>query len=305
MLRALALLACGALAACASPRASIPAGAVPQAAIVDGVPFFAQEDKHCGPAALAMVLAWSGLDVAPFDTAPLLFTPARGGTFQHDLLAGARRYGRLAVAIEQPSDLLAEVAAGHPVLVLQNLGLGWHPVWHYAVVIGYDLPARELVLHSGRERDRVMSLDTFERTWARAGQWGLVILPPGQLPASGEEHRVIETAAGLERAGQPDAAIAAYSAILERWPMSEGALIGLGNARYASGDLEGAELALRRATLLHPDAAAAWNNLAHVLAERGLREQALVAARTAVALGGPHAGQSRATLREVSASFGG
>lgn len=224
MLRALALLACGALAACASPRTSIPAGAVPQAAAVDGVPFFAREDKHCGPAALAMVLAWSGLEIAPPDVAPLLFTPERGGTFQHDLLAGARRHGRLAAEIEQPSDLLTEVAAGNPVLVLQNLGLGWHPVWHYAVLTGYDLPPRQLVLHSGRERDRVMSLDTFEHTWARAGQWGLVVLPPGRLPASAEEHQVLEAAAGLERAGQPGAAIATYSAILERWPMSEGAL---------------------------------------------------------------------------------
>jgi tetratricopeptide (TPR) repeat protein len=300
MLRALALLACGALAACATPRENLPAGLAPEAT-TGAVPFFAQEEKYCGPASLAMVLAWSGLDVAPADTAPLLFTPERGGTFQHELLAGARRYGRLAIELDQPADLLAEVAAGNPVLVLQNLGLGWYPVWHYAVVTGYDLPAGELVLHSGRDRNRVMSFETFERTWARAGQWGLVVLPPARLPASGRERQLLEAAAGLERADRPGAAATAYSAILGRWPLSQGALIGLGNASYAMGDLEVAERALRRATLLHPEGAAAWNNLAHVLAERGSDRQAMAAARTAVALGGPHLAQSRATLREIVA----
>jgi tetratricopeptide (TPR) repeat protein len=298
VLRALALLVCGVLAACAAPRGHLSAEAVPEAAI-DDVPFFAQEEKHCGPASLAMVLAWSGLDITPTDTAPLLLTPERGGTFQHDLIAGARRYGRLAVELDQPADLLPEIAAGNPVLVLQNLGLGWYPVWHYAVATGYDLSAGELVLHSGRDRRRVMSLGTFERTWARAGHWGVVVLPPERLPASGHERQLLEAAADLERAEEPDAAAAAYSAILERWPMSEGALIGLGNASYARGDVAAAEHALRRATLLHPGAAAAWNNLAHVLLERGFARQAMAAARTAVALGGPHVARSRATLREI------
>ena len=36
--------------------------------------------------------------------------------------------------------VLPEIAAGNPVLVLQNAGWSWLPVWHYAVVIGYDLP---------------------------------------------------------------------------------------------------------------------------------------------------------------------
>ena len=47
------------------------------------------------------------------------------------------------------ADLLQEVAAGHPVIVLQNLGLEWIPVWHYSVVIGYDLSRGQLVLRSG------------------------------------------------------------------------------------------------------------------------------------------------------------
>lgn len=298
--RALAVLICCALAACATPGPDPTRGLLPQAEVAD-VPFHPQEENYCGPAALAMALGWSGLDVGPAETAALVFTPGRGGTLQHDVLAGARRYGRLAVEIRGLDDLLAEVAAGHPVIVLQNLGLSWYPVWHYAVVIGYDLPRGEILLHSGSERRHRMALRTFEHTWSRAGQWALVVLPPGRLPVLAEEAAVLQAVASLERTGQPAEAAAAYEGVLRRWPMSLGALIGLGNTRYAEGDLERSEAVLRRAAILHPDAAPVWNNLAHVLAERGAPESALAAARTAVALGGPHLATSETTLREIAA----
>jgi hypothetical protein len=54
------------------------------------------------------------------------------------MIGAARRHGRLAYLITGPDSMFEEVAAGHPVIVLQNLGLSWYPVWHYAVVVGYD-----------------------------------------------------------------------------------------------------------------------------------------------------------------------
>jgi tetratricopeptide (TPR) repeat protein len=229
-----------------------------------------------------------------------LFTPGREGTLGHDLVGAARRHGRLAVAVADLPSLLGELAAGHPVLVLQNLGLEWYPQWHFAVAVGFDLSTNELALRSGEERRRVVSLDTFSRTWARAGRWALVVLPPERLPASGEETAVLSAAAGLERVGRfADAAIA-YDAILRRWPDSLGALIGRGNARYAAGDLDAAEAAYRAALERHPGAAAVWNNLADVLAAQGARAEALVAARRAVDLGGAHAEVYRRTLEQIS-----
>ena len=74
----------------------------------------------------------------------------------------------------------------------------------------------------------------------------------------------------------------------------------LGNAAYAEGDLDAAENAFRTATERHPDAGAAWNNLAHVLGEQGQRAEAITAARGAVRLGGPNAATYLATLREVA-----
>ena len=276
------------------------AGGLPPRAEVAGVPFHPQQEQYCGPAALATVLGWSGLPARQDAIAAAVYTPGREGTLGHDLVGAAGRHGRLAVPVADLPSLLREVAAGHPVLVLQNLGLDWYPQWHYAVVVGYDLAAGELALRSGEERRRIVSLDTFARTWARADRWAIVVLPPDALPASAAEETLVRAAAGLERAGRAGEAALAYDTILRRWPGSLGALIGRGNARYATGDLDGAEAAYRSALVRHPGAAVVWNNLADVLAARGERDAALIAARRAVDLGGPHAATYRRTLDQIS-----
>jgi len=74
--------------------------------------------------------------------------------------------------------LFTEIAAGHPVIVLQNLAFDWYPVWHYAVAVGYDLDAQEITLRSGRERRLQLPLGTFEDTWRRGGHWAMLALPP-------------------------------------------------------------------------------------------------------------------------------
>jgi hypothetical protein len=291
------------LAGCATPHTDrlLDAGAasLPPRAEVAGVPFFPQEEYYCGPAALAMALNWSGLPVTQEEVATQVYTPGREGTLQSDVVAAARRNGRLAVPVAGLSGLAAELAAGHPVVVFQNLGLGWFPVWHYAVAVGYDLSSRDLVLRSGLEPRRVTPLRTFERTWARGDHWALVVLPPDELPAAADETTVLRAATGLEQVGSFREAAVAYGTIAERWPASLAAWIGLGNAAYAADDLDAAEEAFRTAAERHPDAAAAWNNLAHVLGQLGRRAEAVAAAERAVSLGGPDAATYRATLREV------
>ena len=84
-----------------------------------------------------------------------------------------------------------------------------------------------------------------------------------------------------------------------RWPGSALAELGWGNASYAMRDLAGAAAAYLRATLRHPASADAWNNLAQALIEMGSREEALAAARRAVALGGPRLRGYRETLEAI------
>lgn len=274
-------------------------GPLPVRAEVGNVPFFPQEKYYCGPAALAMVLAWSGLPVSQDDLVSEVYTPARQGTLRTDVLAAARRHGRLAVEVGSLRNLLTEIAAGNPVLVFQNLALNWYPRWHYAVAIGYDLDAREITLHSGLDERRVVPLSVFERTWRRGDHWALVVLPPERLPVSAAETPVLRAAAGLERVERYSEAATAYAAVAARWPQSFAARMGLGNSLYAVEDYPGAERAFLEAIKNDSGAAAAWNNLAYALAAQGRRQEALSAVEKAVRFGANDRGLYEDTLLEL------
>jgi hypothetical protein len=298
-----ALLLLLAAAGCAAPqtaRVVESPGGLPRQAEVEGVPFFPQQAYYCGPAALAMTLAWSGLEETPESLAPQVYTPGREGTLAPDIVAAARRKGRLAVELRDLEALLAEVAAGNPVLVFQNLALDWWPQWHFAVVVGYDLDRRTLILHSGTTERLETALDAFERTWERSGYWGLLTLPPDRLPAAVVRGPVLVAAAGLEQAGQYEAAAMAYQSVVRRWPEEPAAWIGQGNAWFALQRFADAEDAFRAAIALRPDAPAAWNNLAYALSRQGRRDEAMAAARQAVALADGEDAVYRDTLEEVS-----
>lgn len=293
------------LTGCATPQTKRLLASPPPApgpVELAGVPFFPQQDYQCGPAALATVLNVAGVAVTPEQLAPQLYLPDRRGSLQPELLGTARRHERVPYVLRpQLEALIAEVAAGNPILVLQNLGLAVAPVWHYAVVIGFDLARAELVLRSGTDRRKVMRLHTFEHTWRRGGYWGVVVLPPDTLPQTAEELPYLKSVLALEQLEKWTGAAAAYGAALNRWPRSLGAQMGLGNSRYALGDLARAESAFRTAALHHPNAGAAFNNLAQVLADQGRIEEADRAARQAVETGGDHAGLFRRTLAEIQA----
>ena len=260
---------------------------LPSRMALQAVPFHPQEAYHCGPATLAMALNWAGVPVDPEQLTPEVFTPGRQGTLQAEITTGARRHGRIAYPVSTLDDLLKEVAAGHPVIVFQNLGLPWYPRWHHAVVIGYDLPRREVLLHSGLEAGKATSMRLFELTWEWGKNWGLVVLPPEELPATAGEERLVRALVGLEKVGEWGMAARGYRAALARWPESYGALMGLGNSLYAAGDLRGAEGAFRAASIAYPLTGSAFNNLAQVLLEEGRTREALPYAMKAVEIGGP------------------
>jgi len=294
------LSGCGILSTERLPQA--PGG--PAKAMVAKVPFFAQDELQCGPAALAMLLNWSGIPIQPAELTPEVFTPGLNGSLQSALSGAARRHGRVAYPITGSEALLAEVAAGHPVIVLVNLGLSWYPKWHYAVVIGFDQDRDEVILHSGLTANEHLKSGVFLNIWQRGEYWGLLVLPPNQLPNRATEGAWLDAVAGLERAEQWRGAATGYATALKRWPQSFSASMGLGNSRYSLHDLTGAAEAFRRATLLEPKNGMAFNNLAQVLADQGKRKEAVAAAQRAVELGGPLLENFKQTLEEIKKKFG-
>jgi hypothetical protein len=279
---------------------------IPQGVELTDVPFFPQIDYYCGPSSLAMVLSAAGAAVTPESLVDQVFLPGRKGSLQVEMLAAARRHGMVAYEVEpRVTDLLRELAAGTPAIVLENYGpFSWFPVWHYSVVVGYDLPELEVIRRSGTRARITTPLPVFEKIWKEEKYWAMVAIPPDRVPATASEARYTAAVVALEQTGQTRSAITAYDTLLKRWPASLAGRMGRGNAAYALHDLAAAEDSFRQATVDHPDAAAAFNNLAQVLAERGKLDEALPAAERAVNLGGPLLVTTQATLAEIRSKAG-
>ena len=141
-----------AVAGCATTRSAhdwTPPATVPARQELEAVPFIPQAAYQCGPAALAMVLAWIGHPVHSDALAGQVFSRARQGSLPTDMTSAARRHGLVAYPISTLRAVVTEVAAGNPVILLQNLGSPDRPRWHYAVVVGYDLVRDQIILRSG------------------------------------------------------------------------------------------------------------------------------------------------------------
>lgn len=304
--RVSALLICCLLAGCVSaPQSravlvSPPNGLATQAGL-DRVPFYPQEKYQCGPAALATVLATAGVAVTPADLVDQVYVPGKHGSYQLELVTASRSHGRLATPVSPTmTALLQEIDAGNPVLVMQNLGLSIFPKWHYAVVKGYDLDRGRVLLNSGTREDYALPLRTFEHTWARSDYWGIVVTPPGIVPATTDAGAVFTALNALEKHHAPVADLDRYyQAALRRWPYDVNLNMGYGNRLFARQDLAAAAGVFRRVTGARPDYAPAWNNLAYTLLQQNRADEALEYARTAVALGGAFSEQSLQTYAQI------
>jgi hypothetical protein len=263
-----------------------PAGR-PSPLELDAVAFRPQVERdHCGPSALATVLAGFESAPDPDSLSPELFVPGRAGTFQSEMLAAARRHGAVALRLPTTLDGLIEaLVEGYAPVVLLNLGLQIAPRWHYAVVVGLDPSRREVVMRSGSERRMLMPLATFEHTWARGGNWAFVVARPGVLPSVVARDVAVEATLAFSRVAlnqnppQPQASIAAWSVLLARWPEDLTAVIGLAEVLMLRG--QPADRLQARALLEQAarksDRAVVWNNLADVLRQLGEMDAASAA----------------------------
>ena len=280
----------------------LPAG-LPERVELSEVPFFPQAEYQCGPAALATLLVSSGVKTTPEALVPQVYLPARKGSLQVEMLAAARRHGLVSYQLA-PSfvDVMRELAAGTPVVVLQNLGIS--EGWHYAVAVGYDWKPGQMILRSGVTEREEMPFAVHEAVWKRSGYWAMVAVPPGRIPATAEEGKWLSSLLAFERLNEPPQNRIAYSAFLERWPANVNAAVGLANAHHKLGELPQAERVLRDAMARSPDSPIVLNNLAQTLSDQGRDAEALPIAERAVAAGGPHTAAVRETRDAIANKIG-
>jgi len=250
---------------------------------LEDVPFFPQTDYQCGPAALATILAHEGLPVDADSLAPAVYIEGLRGSLQAELLAATRRHGLVPYRLRpDPDALFAEVGSGKPVLVLQNLGLDRFPVWHYAVVVGFDPARREVLLRSGTEHRRREPLKRFLRSWARADHWAFVAAAPDEPPVTADADGWIRAVTDAARVLAPSSADAALHAATSRWPNAPIVMYASAVRAGEAGRWEDAARAYAMLLEHEPGNVAARNNLANMLAEGGCLGEALRQARAAL-----------------------
>jgi len=191
---------------------------LPTAHEIENVPFYPQEDYFCGPTTLAEMLNFYDRDIQPETVAPSLFIPERQGSLQIEMVASIRQYGMLGYAeLGNLNQLLSLVSEDKPVTVLQNQRLSWYPLWHYALVIGYDLETETVILHTGVNERRIVAMELFENTWRKGAYWMLAALPPEEGSDHFDPFLYVSAARDLIEVGQEQAGITALETASNQW----------------------------------------------------------------------------------------
>ena len=155
----------------------------------------------------------------------------------------ASRQGSVAIALDDFDAVLAEVAAGHAVV----MGHGLHAP---LVAVGFDLTTGEVLLVGGRARILRQPLAAWRDDGDLARFWAVAVIPPGELPVVADCATYLRAASRLLRLGSPWEAVLAYDAGVARWPEEADALAGLGASLGDLGDRQGAAQALAAAAAL-------------------------------------------------------
>lgn len=269
--------------------------------MLKSVPFFPQESYQCGPSALASILNFAGESATPEQLVDEVYVPARQGSLQPFLLAATRKRGLMPYVRTGDGlvSLIEELRSGKPVLVLQNLGLEQLPNWHYAVVVGWEPSTQTFILRSGNNAEQKRSLKFFEYTWRASNYWSLTAYAPLQTPSMPKRQPWLEAAAGLEAAGQWQAAFTAYQNIEQFYPNEFLAVMGQGNTAYQLRRFSEAEAAYRKALTLTSKPYAPAHNLAWALIRQGKLNDAKPFALQAFEQGGREYQSAWAALNEA------
>jgi len=141
------------------------------------VPFVSQHRDTCGAAALTMVLRYWSEDVSHDDVARALVRPELHGIAGSRLADFARGRGLEAVAYRGDMAQLRDfVGKGRPLIVAWHLG---GSRYHDVVVVGFDDERRAVLVNDpAAGPSRAVGVTSFEKRWAGAGYWTLLVTRP-------------------------------------------------------------------------------------------------------------------------------
>jgi hypothetical protein len=155
------------------------------------VPFYPGEDLQCGPASLAALLRFWGIDRGPDEIAGRIHLRDLKGTLPLDMETYTQEVTRDGdvrgtVIRDRPEILREEISVGRPLLIFVDLGYWvWHK-GHFMLVVGFDDRKEAIVANSGRESGKIIPARPLWRQWRKTGFWAIRMAPiPPQIPYGG------------------------------------------------------------------------------------------------------------------------
>lgn len=161
------------LFSCATTRNLPEHGA---ARIIENVPFFLQETYQCGPASLAGVMHYWGVEASPEAIAEEIYSKSAKGTLGLDMVLYARKKGLDVVQSRGSIKSIKEnIDLGYPVIVLVDYGFWVYQQNHFMVIIGYH--ENGVIANSGRNQLKFIREEDFLKSWEMTDFWTLLIGP--------------------------------------------------------------------------------------------------------------------------------
>jgi ABC-type bacteriocin/lantibiotic exporter with double-glycine peptidase domain len=138
------------------------------------VPFVPQQKDTCAAASLAMVMSYWQAPASHDEIAAALLSPELRGIAGSKLRDFARERGFQAIAYAgDAANLRDYVEKGRPLIVAWKMSRGRY---HDVVVLGFEGDA-VVVNDPDVGPSRAVPWKTFEKRWAGAGPWTLLVLP--------------------------------------------------------------------------------------------------------------------------------
>ena len=213
---------------------------LPESHTIESVPFFPQEQFYCGPTTLSEVFGYYGKSISPQDVAPKLFIPNKEGSLQLEMVSATRQFGFLPYTKQGTlTSIMSLVREDIPVIVFQNLSIQLMPQWHYAVVIGFDSDNGTVTLHTGLTPNHEMSLELFERTWARGNYWYLAPVPPKVTSSEMTPFTYVSAAYDMLKVGDKAQSLAFLKTASQAWPSYWLSFFLIANYYLEHPDIEG------------------------------------------------------------------
>jgi ABC-type bacteriocin/lantibiotic exporter with double-glycine peptidase domain len=145
------------------------------------VPFFPEDSDQCGSVALASILAYWGKPAQPGHLRDELYLPAIRGSLPLDLLTAAKARGLDATSYRgNLSNVISEIDAGHPLIVLLDSGHWIFSQGHFLVITGYDALREGVYVHSGMNADLFLPYERLLNPWNKTNRWTLRVIPANQ-----------------------------------------------------------------------------------------------------------------------------